>query len=193
LGYRTCRTSARRIWRRLPRKASTEPTGGEDPIEPSGPSGCEPTPNVVVLTDIRGGRTNGSRPDLAGLRPWRTHTGSVRSDHQRVFSLRTIGRSAEAIHTTTDSSAVGQWRPRRGVRLARRTPPRGNGLLLATPDFCHVPIHRDRFLEPHSSCWVRRRGDEPHGRASGSASIRVDRRANGSSPGRRSLWESARP
>jgi hypothetical protein len=50
-----------------------------------------------------------------------------------------------------------------------------------------------RFLESHSSCLERWRGDEPHGRTSASPSICVDGGVDGTSPDRRSLREGARP
>jgi hypothetical protein len=82
---------------------------------------------------------------------------------------------------------------RRGAGASGGCSPSGDDVHLAIPFVRYVPCTRSGFLESHSTCWERWRGDEPHGRTSASSAIRVDHRANGSSSECRSLRESERP
>jgi hypothetical protein len=97
-GYRSSRSSARRGPRHLLRKASTESTGGSNLLEPLGASGSGPTPTANVLTDRRGGRTSGSRPDPARPRIRRAHPGNVR-------------RCLQHVHLSMDHRALARGHP----------------------------------------------------------------------------------
>jgi hypothetical protein len=176
-------------------------------------------PRAVFLGRLRReGRMARSRANLrvstgANPRPsrssfgatWRTyerksaHIGGVEGQANptgaayRATSLRAIGRSVEAIHTTTDSSAVGQWRPRLGVGLAGEHSPPGETAHQATSAIRPSQTTCTGFLESHSVYLERWRGDEPQGRTLQRPLICVDRRSEESSTDRWSLRENARP
>lgn len=173
----------------LLRRMATDAMDGTPTDPPSGVIGGGPTPVTwspgTAETDAR---TGGSL-----CRNGADDGEPIRERHRWVSSLRTVGCTVDASHSTTDSSAVGQWRPRHGVGLDGWASPSGERPARRCRTFASSRSSNTGYLDSHSSRPVRWRGDEPHGRTSASPSIRVDGGANGPSPERGSLREGARP